>query len=165
MNWKKYIYTQDLVELILKICYGWCVKIADVTPFRSKMKKSVYAKLFISKSWKMDFRNSKISLRILHFICRFYVIWLIPMKEHIKISKKGFLTQKWFFNMIFITSVCHFGENSLWFYIPLLVLFKLIYLDFHIGHLEKPPNLYFHKSIFRASSAAYFKIPFIALCI
>ena len=51
------------------------------------------------------------------------------------------------------------------FFGPLLVHFEPLYIDFHIGHLEKPPNLYFHKSIFLGSSAAYFKIPFISLYI
>ena len=51
------------------------------------------------------------------------------------------------------------------FFGPLLVLFKLIYVDFHIDHVEKPPNLHFYKPIFNGSSATYFKISLTTLYI
>ena len=76
------------------------------------------------------------------------------MKELIKISNKDFSPQSHFTIWVLSQVYVIYGEKSLWFYGPLLVLFKLVYVDFQIGHLEKPPNLYFYKSIFLGSSAA-----------
>ena len=50
------------------------------------------------------------------------------------------------------------ADTLLGFFAPLMVLFKILYIDIHIDDIEKPRNLYFHKHIFQAPSAAYFKI-------
>ena len=56
----------------------------------------------------------------------------------------------WFLSWVYVI----YGENTLGFFRPLLVLFKFLYIDFDIDHVEKPRNLYFHKPIIHDSSAA-----------
>ena len=46
------------------------------------------------------------------------------------------------------------AKTPLGFFGPLLVLFKFLYIEFEIEHVEKPRNLYIHKPIIHASSAA-----------
>ena len=57
------------------------------------------------------------------------------------------------------------AETLLGFFAPLMVLFKVLYVDVEIGDIEKSRNLYFHKHLIQASSAAYFKISVMALYI
>ena len=98
--------------------------------------------------------------------CGFYTLYVVftsygwyRWKSSLRSPKKVFWSKSdftiWFLSRVYVI----YGENSLWFYGPLLVLFKLVYVDFQIEHLQKPPNLYFYKSIFLASSVAYFRNP------
>ena len=78
--------------------------------------------------------------------------------------QKRFLVQNSILQIHFYLECMSFtAETLLGFFAPLMVLFKVLYIDFYIDDIEKPRNLYFHKHIIRASSAAYFKISAMAL--
>ena len=93
-------------------------------------------------------------LRIYTLYVIFTSYGLYPWKSSSRSPIKIFSPQSHFTIWVLSRVYVIYGENSLWFYGPLLVLFKLVYVDFQIDHLEKPPNLYFYKSIFLASSVA-----------
>ena len=104
-------------------------------------------------------------LRIYTLYVIFTSYGLYPWKSSWRSPIKIFSPQSHFTIWVLSRVYVIYGENSIWFYGPLLVLFKFVYVDFQIEHLQKPPNLYFYKSIFLALSVAYFRNPFTTLYI